>query len=207
MLGSWICSSRGNGQILGFPFPAIVIGKIQLDANVVALRQEPGVCDVLDQLCDVHSHITERSFGQAMDRFACQSLGRCVVAHVPLDLGGRQLNERLEKITFRRLRSNHVPQFFEYLMAFPPKAKIQEIDAIAIFIGDVPPAVRENGITLEFFWRTMIWPSSWARCLAGNIRVGWKRSIGIAPLVRRRYCVSHFDRNSGRRLDREDELP
>ena len=79
-----------------------------------------------------------------------------MIAHATLDLGSRQLNERLEKITLRRSGSNHVPQFLEYLMAFPPKAKIQEIDAIAILLGVVPPVLWESGIPLEFFWQTTI---------------------------------------------------
>lgn len=132
-----------------------------------------------------------------------------MIAHATLDLGSCQLNERLEKITFRGFWSNHAPQFLEYLMAFPPKAKIQEIDAIAILLGVVPPVLWECGMTLEFFWQTTILSSSRTRCMSRDIRVRWKRSIGIAPLVRRRYRVSHlgsrFGRNSGRWLDPVDE--
>ncbi len=134
-----------------------------------------------------------------------------MIAHAMLDLGSRQLNERLEKITLRRSGANHVPQFLEYLMALPPKAKIHEIDAIAILLGIVPPVEEESGMTFASSWQGSIPLSSGTRCLSGNVRVRWKWAIGITPLMKRRDRVSHrgsrFGRHSGRRLDLVDESP
>jgi hypothetical protein len=63
------------------------------------------------------------------------------VAEEPLEIGGGDLDEGLEKVSLLAVVPHRVPQSLEDFVAFPPVGEVVEVDPIQVILRPLP-----------FFW-------------------------------------------------------
>ena len=64
----------------------------------------------------------------------CEFLRRLFVAEEPLEIGGGDLDEGLEKVSRHAVVPHCVPQSFEDLVTFPPIGEVVEVNPIEIVL-------------------------------------------------------------------------